>query len=140
MAQSFADVIVIGLGGHGSAAAAHLSARGVRVIGIEQFSPAHSKGSSHGHSRIIRQAYFEDPRYVPLLKRSFELWRQLQKDSGTPLLHMTGGLMIGDPSTSVIRGTLASVRKHNLQHKILTSAQIHHMYPVFNPRPNEIGV
>jgi sarcosine oxidase len=140
MTQSSADVIVIGLGGHGSAAAAHLAARGVRVIGIEQFQPAHSKGSSHGHSRIIRQAYFEDPRYVPLLKRSFELWRQLQKDCGTQLLHMTGGLMIGDPSTSVIRGTLASVRKHNLQHKILTSAQIHSMYPVFHPRPNEIGV
>jgi sarcosine oxidase len=140
MTQSSADVIVIGLGGHGSAAAAHLASRGIRVIGIEQFPPAHSKGSSHGHSRIIRQAYFEDPRYVPLLKRSFELWRQLQKDSGTQLLCMTGGLMIGDPSTSVIRGTLASVRKHNLQHKILTSAQIHHMYPVFNPRPNEIGV
>ena len=68
------DVIVIGLGGMGSAAAAHLAARGQRVLGLERFGPAHDRGSSHGGSRIIRQSYFEDPAYVPLLLRAYELW------------------------------------------------------------------
>ena len=68
------DVIVAGLGGMGSAAAYHLAGRGKRVLGLERHTPAHDKGSSHGESRIIRQAYFEDPAYVPLLLRAYELW------------------------------------------------------------------
>ena len=68
------DVIVAGLGGMGSAAAYHLAGRGKRVLGLERFSPAHDKGSSHGRSRIIRQSYFEGAEYVPLLLRSYELW------------------------------------------------------------------
>ena len=75
--ESF-DVIVVGLGGMGSAAAAHAASRGKRVLGIEQFQPAHDQGSSHGRSRVIRLAYFEHPAYVPLLRRAYELWRQLE--------------------------------------------------------------
>ena len=71
------DVIVLGLGGAGSAAAAHLAARGASVLGLEQFTPAHALGSSHGDSRVVRQAYFEDPAYVPLLLRAYELWEDL---------------------------------------------------------------
>ena len=71
-------VIVIGLGGMGSAAAAHLARRGAQVIGLERFEPAHAMGSSHGGSRIIRQSYFEDPAYVPLLLRAYELWDDLE--------------------------------------------------------------
>ena len=71
------DVIVLGLGGMGSAAAAHLARRGARVVGIEQFTPAHDRGSSHGDSRVIRQAYFEDPSYVPLLLHAYDLWADL---------------------------------------------------------------
>ena len=71
------DVIILGLGGMGSAAACHLAARGKRVLGLDQFTPPHDKGSSHGESRVIRQAYYEDPAYVPLLLRAYELWRQL---------------------------------------------------------------
>src|SRR4029450_355091 len=74
------DVIVIGLGGMGSAAAAHLAARGQRVLGLERFGSAHALGSSHGGSRIIRQSYFEDPAYVPLLLRAYELWEQMEAD------------------------------------------------------------
>ena len=90
--MSAPDVIVLGLGGMGSAAAAHLAARGVRVLGLEQFTPAHALGSSHGDSRIIRQAYFEDPAYVPLLLRAYELWHELEADSGADLMTLTGGL------------------------------------------------
>ena len=90
------DVIVVGLGGMGSAAAAHAASRGKRVLGIEQFQPAHDQGSSHGRSRVIRLAYFEHPAYVPLLRRAYELWRQLEERTGRRLLQITGGLMIGD--------------------------------------------
>ena len=81
------DVIVVGLGGMGSAAAYHLAARGQRVLGLERHTPAHDRGSSHGGSRIVRQTYFEDPAYVPLLLRSYELWERLGHDSGEDLLH-----------------------------------------------------
>ena len=113
------DVIVIGQGGMGSAAAAHLAARGQRVLGLERFGPAHALGSSHGGSRIIRQSYFEDPAYVPLLLRAYELWEQLERETGEPLLTITGGLMIGAPDSEVVCGSLRSAREHDLAHQML---------------------
>src|SRR6478672_3451329 len=98
MSQSY-DVIVLGLGGMGSAAAYQLALRGKRVLGLEQFTPAHDRGSSHGHSRVIRQAYFEDPAYVPLLLRAYELWRQIERETDATVLTVTGGLMIGPPDS-----------------------------------------
>lgn len=92
------DAIVVGLGAIGSSVSYHLAERGIRVIGLEQFTPAHDQGSSHGSSRIIRQAYYEHPAYVPLVQRSYELWERLQRDTQSSLLHITGGLMIGAPS------------------------------------------
>ena len=95
------DVIVAGLGGMGSAAAYHLAGRGRRVLGLERYTPAHDKGSSHGQSRIIRLAYFEDPAYVPLLLRAYELWERLERETGEDLMTLTGGLMIGSPGSQV---------------------------------------
>src|SRR2546425_8354402 len=89
------DIIVLGLGAMGSAAAYHLARRGVRVLGIEQYTPAHEQGSSHGRSRIIREAYFEHPDYVPLIQRAYELWRGLERGARERLLVMTGGLIDG---------------------------------------------
>src|SRR5438552_18488639 len=89
-----ADVIVLGLGAMGSAAAYHLARRGVRVAGIEQYTPAHDRGSSHGRSRIIREAYFEHPDYVPLIQRAYELWRGPEAEPRERLLLMTCGLML----------------------------------------------
>src|SRR5262245_42890529 len=101
MAPSF-DAIILGLGAMGSAAANHLAARGKRVLGLDQFTPPHDQGSSHGQSRVIRQAYFEDPAYVPLLLRTYELWRELERDAGKSLLTITGGLMLGTSSSAVV--------------------------------------
>ena len=100
------DVIVLGLGGMGSAAAAHLAARGQRVLGLERFGPAHDQGSSHGGSRIIRQSYFEDPAYVPLLLRAYELWHELDAD----LMTLNGGLYFGRPDSPTVAGSLRSAR------------------------------
>src|ERR1043165_1638075 len=93
-AASF-DIIVVGLGGMGSAEAYHLGQAGQRVLGLDQFRPPHTLGSSHGQTRIIREAYFEHPTYVPLVQRAYELWAELEKVSGERLFQETGGLMIG---------------------------------------------
>lgn len=85
MIQTY-DVIVVGLGAMGSATAYHLASRGARVLGIDQFAPPHDQGSSHGESRIIRQLYYEHPLYVPLVQRSYELWRKLEQDAAQPNL------------------------------------------------------
>ena len=94
-------VIVVGLGAVGSATALQLAARGHRVLGFDHFTPPHNHGSSHGQSRIIRQAYWEDHRYVPLLMRAYELWKKLEADSGESLMRIVGGLMIGDRKSVV---------------------------------------
>lgn len=127
------DVIVVGLGGMGSAAAAHLAERGQRVLALEQFQPAHARGSSHGHSRVIRLAYFEHPSYVPLLQRAYELWSRLERDTGRSILTPTGGLMIGDPDSDVVSGSLRSAREHGLAHEMLAAAEIRRRFPPFTP-------
>ncbi|MCX6015772.1 MAG: N-methyl-L-tryptophan oxidase [Chloroflexales bacterium] len=132
--------IIIGLGGMGSATAYHIARRGQRVLGLEQFTPAHSNGSSHGHSRIIRQAYMEHPSYVPLLKRAFVLWDELAAHSDEDLLHLTGGIMIGRPDSDAIQGTLASVREHQLPHQMLDAATIRQRYPALTPSDDIVAV
>src|SRR3982750_2475482 len=114
------DVIVVGVGGMGSAACYHLARRGVRVLGLEQFDIPHTKGSSHGFSRMIRTAYYEHPDYVPLLQRSFELWKALEDESLAKLLHKTGGLYLGKPDGEVVAGSRAACEKHNLAHELFT--------------------
>src|SRR5688500_20142018 len=89
----------------GSAAAAHLAARGQRVLGLERFGPAHDRGSSHGGSRIIRQSYFEDPAYVPLLLRAYELWDQLEVEAGLDVHTLTGGIYFGPPDSRTVAGS-----------------------------------
>ena len=125
-------VIVLGLGGMGSAAAAHLARRGADVVGVEQFTPAHDRGSSHGDTRIIRQAYFEDPAYVPLLLHVYDLWADLERDD-PGIFRLTGGLMVGRPDAEVVAGSLASVREHGLPHELLDAAEIRSAVPELRP-------
>lgn len=134
------DVIVVGLGAMGSATLYHLAKRGVRVLGLEQFSPLHDRGSSHGDSRIIRETYFEHPLYVPLVQRAHELWRTLEEASGKPLLTVGGGLMIGPADGTVVTGTLRSAREHNLPHEILSREEIVKRFPAFSVVPDVVAV
>lgn len=134
------DVIVLGLGGMGSAAAYHLAARGRRVLGLEQYAPAHDKGSSHGGSRIIRQAYFEDPAYVPLLQRAYELWEKLAADSQRDVYRRTGGLFIGTPDCAVVSGSLRASRQWDLPHEVLGPAEVTTRFPNFALSPDEIAL
>jgi sarcosine oxidase len=134
------DVIVIGLGGMGSAAAYHLARRGQRVLGLERYTAPHDRGSSHGGSRIIRQAYHEHPNYVPLVQRAYELWEQLEAESGTDILRITGGLNIGPPGSSIVEGALRSARTHLLAHEVLDSAELRRRFPALRPRPDDSAV
>ncbi|MGH2405670.1 MAG: N-methyl-L-tryptophan oxidase [bacterium] len=134
------DVIVLGLGGMGSATTHHLALRGRRVLGLDRFPPAHDQGSSHGRSRIIREAYWEHPAYVPLVWRAYELWADLERAYGRQLLLTTGGIMIGPPESDLVRGSLESARTHSLTHEILDPPAIRRRFPVFAPGDEMIGV
>jgi len=134
------DAIVLGLGGMGSAVAAHAALRGMRVLGLDQFGPAHGHGSSHGSTRIIRQAYFESPAYVPLLQRAYELWDALESRTGVTLRARTGGLFVGRPEMPVVAGTLESARRWDLAHEIYDAGELHRRFPMTTPRDDEIGV
>jgi sarcosine oxidase len=134
------DVIVVGLGGMGSAAAYHLAARGQRVLGLDKFEPAHNLGSSHGGSRIIRQSYFEDPAYVPLLLRAYELWEAAERDSGASLLTVTGGLMIGPPESLTVSGSQRSAQEWGLPHEMLDATEIRRRYPTLTPTDGEVAL
>jgi sarcosine oxidase len=134
------DVIVAGLGGMGSAAAYQLAARGKRVLGLEKFSPAHDRGSSHGSSRIIRQAYFEDPAYVPLLLRAYELWEQLERETNRDLMTLTGGLMIGRREGELVSGSVRSAEEHGLPYELLDAGEIRARFPVLSPDPETVAL
>src|SRR3954470_9917317 len=110
------DVIVIGVGAMGASACWHLARRGVRGLGLDAFDIPNTRGSSHGFSRMIRMAYYEHPDYVPLLRRAYQLWDELERESGGAragkLLHRTGGLYIGPGDGSLVVGSLESARRH----------------------------
>jgi sarcosine oxidase len=125
------DVIVAGLGAHGSSAAYHLASRGASVLGFDRFARGHTLGSSGGLSRIIRLSYYEHPDYVPLLQRAWTLWRELERASGEHLLTATGGLYAGAPEGELVAGALASARRHGLEHEVLDAAQLRTRYPLF---------
>jgi sarcosine oxidase len=134
------DVIVMGLGGMGSAAAYHLVSRGQRVMGLERFEPVHRYGSSHGGSRIIRQSYFEDPAYVPLLLRAYDLWDRLARDSGQDIITRTGGVFLGRPDSRTVAGSLRAARVWNLPHEVLDAAEIRARFPTLDPGNDEVGL
>ena len=125
------DTIVLGLGAMGSAALYHLASRGVRVLGVDRFAPPHIHGSTHGRTRIIREAYYEHPCYVPIVQRAYELWASLEREAGEPLFVQTGGLMIGPPEGSLFDGALRSAKEHGLEHTILNPAEVHQRFPGF---------
>ena len=132
------DVIVVGLGAMGSAALYQLAKRGIKVIGIDRFAPPHDRGSSHGESRITRQAIGEGEEYVPFALRSHEIWRELEADTGRSLFSPIGGLIIGRRTDSGIHGhadfigrTIAAAKRFDIEHEVLTPAEVTKRFPQF---------
>jgi sarcosine oxidase len=130
------DVVVAGVGGMGSAALYHLARRGQRVLGLERFDVPHEHGSSHGHTRIIRLAYFEHSSYVPLLRRAYELWRELEAEAGEELLRITG-IVEGGPR--ILEGVLRSCADHDLPHEVLSGEEVARRFPAYR-LPAELEV
>jgi len=126
------DAIVLGIGAMGSAAAYYLARRGKRVLGLERFGIPHDMGSSHGHTRIIRLAYYEHPSYVLLLQRAYELWREIQAIVGEQLLHITGSIDAGPEDSWVFKGSWESCKLHDLPHEVLTGAELHRRHPGYH--------
>src|SRR5262249_19371845 len=126
------DLIVIGVGGMGSATVYHAARRGLSVLGLEQFDIPPAQGSSHGVSRIIRLAYYEHPSYVPLLRRAYELWRELENVTDERLLIITGSIDAGRADSGTVKGSLLSCNQHHLPHELLDAAAFP---PPFPPYP-----
>lgn len=138
MTETF-DTIVIGIGGMGSATVYELARRGQKVLGLEQFDIPHDRGSSHGITRIIRLAYYEHPSYVPLLRRAYELWRELQINVDEQLLYITGAIDAGPEGAGLFEGSLLSCQEHDLPHEVLTGPELSRRYPGYR-LPPEIRV
>src|ERR1700690_2962437 len=118
------DAIIVGLGGMGSATAWQLARRGARVLGLEQFAFGHDRGSSHGHTRIIRQAYYEHPDYVPLVRRAYERWYDLEQRLGRHLLTSCGCLSIGLHESELLQGVRLSAKQHRLPVEELSAVDL----------------
>ncbi len=138
MAETY-DVMIIGLGAMGSAAAYHLAPH-CKVLGLDAYYIGHDFGSSHGQTRIIRQAYFESPAYVKLVQRSYKLWRDLEEESNSSLMKIVGCLNIGFPDTAIVTDALASVKEHDLQYEYLNSREINSYFSCFNLPDEAVAV
>lgn len=129
------DLICAGVGGVGSAVLRHAARRGLAVAGVDRFPPGHDRGSSHGETRIIRLVYMEHPDYVPLLRRAYELWEELGREAGRPLLHRTGILYAGPRDGGAISALERCAQRHALPLERLTAAQAEARFPAFRVPP-----
>jgi glycine/D-amino acid oxidase-like deaminating enzyme len=134
------DAIVVGLGAHGSAAAAALARRGQRVLGLERFGRGEGRGSSGGWTRMIRIAHFEHPWLVPMAAAAWNGWRALEAETGSAILSETGGLYAGPAASSIVAGSVESAATHGLEHEILDAREIHARWPILEPAEDVIGV
>lgn len=135
-----ADAIVVGLGAHGSAAAAALARRGMTVLGLDRFGRDEELGSSGGRSGMIRLANFEDPAYVPMALASWDRWQALEAEAGTDILTITGGLYAGPPDSLPVAGSIRSAEEHGLPHEVLDADEIHRRWPIFELAPGTVAL
>ncbi len=139
MAQQF-DCIVIGVGGMGSSAVHNLAKRGQKVLGLEKFDIPHSEGSSHGVNRIIRLAYYEHSSYVPLLRRAYEMWSEIETIAGEQLLYKIGSIDTAPSGHEVFEGSLESCLEHDIPHEVLNHKQINDRFPGYEMPPGQMGL
>jgi len=134
------DVAVVGLGAMGSATAWALASGGASVVGFDRFAPPHAIGSTHGNSRIIREAYYEHPLYVPLVRRAYELWGVLERQAGERLWERTGGLMVGPEHGSLVRGATESARTHGIAHEMLDARELATRFPAYRSKEDWVAL
>ena len=134
------DLCVIGVGGMGAAIAAHAARRGLKTLGIEQFSLPHKRGSSHGVTRILRLGLHEGPTYVPLVLRAVELWKELGEITGTPMFHNIGSFDVAPPESPIFKGSVTACQAHNIPHEVLDAKETHRRFPGITPDPEMLAV
>jgi sarcosine oxidase len=134
------DVIVVGVGGMGSATTYHLARRGLDVLGLERFDIPHTQGSSHGITRIIRRAYYEHPSYIPLIERAYELWDDLAEETGRDVIHRTGSIDAGPEDNIVFQGSKESCEQYDIPHEVLTGAELNERFPGYDLPEDYKGV
>ena len=139
MVQNF-DCIVIGIGGMGSATLHNLAKRGQKVLGLEQFDIPHAEGSSHGVNRIIRLAYYEHTSYVPLLRRAYEMWSEIETIADEQILYKTGSIDTAPSGHEVFEGSLESCLEHDLPHEVLDHKQMNDRFPGYQMPPGHMGL
>ncbi|MEM6647055.1 MAG: N-methyl-L-tryptophan oxidase [Bacteroidota bacterium] len=135
-----ADILIVGLGASGSAAAYHAARNGDTVLGFDASTPPHQGGSSHGGSRIIRKAYFEGGFYVPFLQRAYALWHDLEARTGKALLHETGILMIGPPDAGLVAGARSAAEAHDLPHRMFSADEARRQHPAFHVPDGQVAL
>jgi sarcosine oxidase len=140
MARHSYDVIVVGLGATGGAALYHLARNGVHVLGLDAASPPHDGGSSHGGTRIYRQAYYEAPEYVPLAIRALELWHELERETNQTLFVRTGALTIGPEKGELVAGALLSAQQHAIPYEALERDGVMQRFPAFVPPAGAVAL
>ncbi len=123
------DAVVVGVGGMGSATTYHLAARGIDVLGLERYDVPHTKGSSHGITRIIRRAYYEHPSYIPLIERAYDLWKDLAIETGREVIHRTGSIDAGPEGNVVFEGSRRSCEEYDIPHEVLASEEVTQRFP-----------
>ncbi|TDQ89379.1 N-methyl-L-tryptophan oxidase [Paraburkholderia silvatlantica] len=147
MGANTADVIVVGLGAFGSATVYQLARQGVKVIGIDQYAPPHDRGASHGSTRITRLAVGEGEVYIPIIKRSHEIWNELEASTGQKLYYKTGGLIMGPQDGTIshhgkpdfVRRTIANAERWGIDHEVLDAVEVSARYPQFQTRGDELA-
>ena len=132
------DAIVIGVGGMGSAAVYHLARRGLQVLGVEKHAIPHEMGSSHGYSRMIRYTLQEHPSYVPLVRRSYELWHEMEETAGEELIVTTGSIRAGAPDSPFFLNAQEACDLHSIPYEILTASEVNKRFPGYR-FPEEIS-
>ena len=134
------DVAVVGLGAMGAAVAWRLARRGASVVGFDRYHPPHTLGSTHGRSRIIREAYYEHPQYVPIVQKAYDLWAELEAVGRVRLFQACGGLMIGTPESRLMTGARASALTHHLAVQEWTASELRARVPALTPSPGMIAL
>ncbi|WP_331235855.1 N-methyl-L-tryptophan oxidase [Natronorarus salvus] len=140
MSRTDYDVVVLGVGGVGAATTYELARRGLSVLGLERYDVPHARGSSHGVTRIIRLAYYEDPAYVPLLRRAYDLWNRLETTHSTTLLHRTGSISAGPPGSEVVRGVRRSCAEHGIPNTELSARELEARFPGYRLPDDHVAI
>lgn len=137
---SSCNILIIGAGTMGAAAALACTRAGLSVLALDRFNPPHTQGEHHGEVRMFRMSYYEHPSYVPMLRAALDGWRELERETGESILNLTGALYLGAADSELITGSLRAAREHSLPHESLIATDIRARFPLFQVPDHWLGL